>query len=223
MSTGRLTPLQVRALEVLTQIEPRGRLVGGAAIAGFITCHRQTRDLDLFWYERPELGALVRDTELALRDAGFVVESTRSAPAFHQFRVRLGQEELVIDLVAEPFAPLAPPLSVTVGAVTVSVESPEELLAAKLCTLLERQEVRDLTDVRALLDAGGDLASAMKNAPQKDAGFSPVTLAWVLRDFPVQRLALASGTTEGEASALASFRDRLVDQCIDLSLPDSAP
>jgi len=41
-------------------------------------------------------------------------------------------------------------------------------------TLLERSEIRDLADVKALLDAGGDLDAALRDAPTKDAGFSPV-------------------------------------------------
>jgi hypothetical protein len=61
------------------------------------------------------------------------------------------------------------------------VDNRHEILASKLATLLERSETRDLADVKALLDAGGDLESALRDAPMKDAGFSPLTLAWVLR------------------------------------------
>jgi hypothetical protein len=35
------------------------------------------------------------------------------------------------------------------------VDSKQEILASKLATLLERSEIRDLADVKALLDAGG--------------------------------------------------------------------
>ena len=48
-------------------------------------------------------------------------------------------------------------LLVHVEDATIAVDSRRELLASKLATLLERSEIRDLADVKALLNAGGDL------------------------------------------------------------------
>lgn len=42
---------------------------------------------------------------------------------------------------------------------TIAVDTRREILASKLAALLERSEIRDLVDVRALLHAGGDLES----------------------------------------------------------------
>jgi hypothetical protein len=50
---------------------------------------------------------------------------------------------------------------------------------------------RDLEDVRALLDAGGDLVRALADAPRKDPGFSPVTFAWVLEQLPIAAMGRA--------------------------------
>jgi hypothetical protein len=78
------------------------------------------------------------------------------------------------------------------------VDQPHEILVTKLCALLGRSELRDLEDVRALLDAEGDLARALADAPRKEAGFSPVTLAWVLEQLPVAAMGRALGRTADE-------------------------
>lgn len=62
----------------------------------------------------------------------------------------------------------------------IRVDSPEEILANKLCALLSRSEIRDLVDVRALEKAGYGLEDAIAAAAQKDAGLTPAQLGWVL-------------------------------------------
>ncbi len=98
-------------------------------------------------------------------------------------------------------------------------DSRHEILVNKLCTLLGRAEVRDLQDLRSLLEAGEDLAQGLKDAPRKDGGFSPPTLAWVLRSFPVEVVAQNSGWAHEKAVELARFRDELVDRLVALSAP----
>jgi hypothetical protein len=44
-----LSALQQRVLVALSEIRPTWTLTGGAALAGFHTRHRETRDLDLFF------------------------------------------------------------------------------------------------------------------------------------------------------------------------------
>lgn len=58
----------------------------------------------------------------------------------------------------------------------------------KLTALLSRWAVRDLVDVRALVASGEDLDRALRDAPAKDGGFSPQTLAWVLDTLPTNEL-----------------------------------
>jgi len=61
---------------------PRWTLTGGGALAGVHLGHRETRDLDLFWRNRAELGTLVADAVTALKVAGFDARVLRTAPAF---------------------------------------------------------------------------------------------------------------------------------------------
>ena len=54
-----------------------------------------------------------------------------------------------------PIAEAAQPFAV--GNTTILVETPHQLLVNKLCALLSRSELRDLIDVRVLIESGIDL------------------------------------------------------------------
>ncbi len=95
------------------------------------------------------------------------------------------------------------------------VDSPRAILAEKLCALLERSELRDLIDVDALIRSGESLDVALADAPRRDGGFSPLALAWVLRDFDVKKLALAADIDGPTASGLDTFRQSLVERLIE--------
>lgn len=102
----------------------------------------------------------------------------------------------------------------------IAVDSRHEILASKLATLLERSELRDLVDVRALLDAGEDLESGLRDAPKKDAGFSPLTLAWVVKGFDLRSAARALGWADAETQGLVKFRDRLLERLTAAASPE---
>ena len=220
MSGSRLTPLQLRILRVVARLEPPWTLTGGGALVGFHLAHRETRDLDLFWRERGELGELVTDALGVLRADGLEAQVLRTAPAFAELRVTDGTGSCIVDLVAEPFPAVEAPILVGLEGVTIAVDSRRELLASKLATLLERSEIRDLADVKALLDAGGDLATGLRDAPAKDAGFSPLTLAWVLKGYDLRPAAKTLGLDDSRVGELASFRQWLLDRLTALAAPE---
>lgn len=205
-----LDELQRRALALLAHVQPRWVLVGGAALAGLYFHHRTTRDLDLFWRDRSHLGELAAECSRLLRDGGLQVATLQTGGAFHRLRVGDGNAVIVVDLVAEPTPSLDAPAERMVGGASVQVASLHDLLVDKLCALLGRAEIRDLVDVRALLAAGGDLDRALRDAPRRDAGFSALTLAWVLRGLPVTNLAHSADLPTAQAEELARFRSDLV-------------
>jgi len=90
----------------------------------------------------------------------------------------------------------------------ILVDSAQEILTNKVTALLSRAEVRDLLDVMALVESGADLEQALADAPEKDGGFSPMTLAWVLGQFPLR----AAASLGFDAQRLGAFRDRLVER-----------
>lgn len=63
MAGGKLSRLQERILRLLAPLAPPWTLTGGAALAAVDAQHRDTRDLDLFWRDRTDLGNSVRDAD----------------------------------------------------------------------------------------------------------------------------------------------------------------
>jgi hypothetical protein len=112
------------------------------------------------------------------------------------------------------------PIEADVDGTSIVVDSRHELLVNKLTTLLERSEIRDLADVQALLDAGGEIDAALRDAPSKDAGFSPLTLAWVLKEYDPRPAAKALGMSGEQASDLVAFRDWLIDRLTRSAAPE---
>jgi hypothetical protein len=219
---SQLSPLQTRLLVLLAGLDPPWTLTGGAALAGFYLGHRRTRDLDLFWRGVTTVEPSARQVRERLSAHALDVSALQTSPTFVQLRITDAHETVVLDLVADRVAPVEPPARLALGSVSIDVDSRHEILVNKLCALLGRLELRDLVDLRALLAAGGELPRALQDAPRKDRGFSPPTLAWVLRDFPVEPLAARLGADAPEQHALAAFRDVLIEQLLQLSRPDGS-
>lgn len=135
-----------------------------------------------------------------LRAGGLSVQVLRTTPAFGELRISDASEACIVDLVA--------------------VDNRHELLASKLAALLERSEIRDLVDVKALLDAGGQLKPALGDAPKKDAGFSPLTLAWVLNGYDLLPGARFLGWSAARTEELVSFQRWLIEQLTAGSAPE---
>jgi len=220
MSGGRLTSLQRRVLKLLAGLSPPWTLSGGGALVGFHLGHRETRDLDLFWRNRGELGTITSEALGLLHAAGLKPRSIRTGPTFSQILVDDGTETCIVDLVAEPFPSIEEPVEADVDGASIAVDSRHEILVNKLTTLLERSEIRDLADVQALLDAGGDLDAALDDAPSKDAGFSALTLAWVLKGYDPRHAASALGMSSERAAELVAFRDWLIDRLTRAAAPE---
>ncbi len=100
------------------------------------------------------------------------------------------------------------------------MDTRHEVLVNKLCALLSRSEVRDLRDVEALLAAGEDLTRALGDAPRKDGGFSPLTLAWILETFELPVLAARAGLSPAETDALDRFRADLARRIARLAVAE---
>lgn len=215
-SGGKLDDLQKRVLDSLAAIRPPFILGGGGALAGVYLAHRQTRDLDLFWRDQTQLGDIPGLIEARLTTDGFTVTPLQRSPLFVQLRVADASSVVVVDLIAEPTPSLEPPCLCRIGQSDILVDAPHAILTEKLCALLGRSELRDLIDVEALVRSGEDLSSAVADAPRRDSGFSPLTLAWVLRDWNVRKVARAAGLSDADTESLERFRQSLVDHLITL-------
>lgn len=216
---SRLEPLQIRVLRLLAGMRPAWTLTGGAALAHVHLHHRPTRDLDLFWHGLNVLGREQRDVEARLRDAGLQVDTLREAESFRRLRVSDGHGVTVVDLVAEPVPASEPPMHAEIEQQRIQVDTAHEILVNKLCALLSRTEPRDLYDIRALLEHGGDLERALTDAARKDGGVSPMVLAWSVEQQGLQPAGEALGLSDTEVEALRHYRDDLVDRLVRLAAP----
>lgn len=167
---SQLSPLQFRILRLLAGFEPRWTLTGGGALCGFYFGHRTTRDLELFFHGLKVLDTIPLEIEGFLVADGLAVATERSAPGYRRFVVQAADERTIIDLVAEPVPGIEAPVELEPG---IFVDTRHEIMVNKLNALLGRTALRDLIDVGALWDSGGDLDRALGDAAQKDGGFSP--------------------------------------------------
>lgn len=178
MANVTLNELQKEFLERFFKHDSRFFLTGGAALVGFYLHHRQTDDVDLFTLEN-EIERGFRLVNEVAREMGASVESLQTSPDFRRLLLLRGERAIVVDLVHEYVYQIDRDKSVING---IRLDTPEEILANKLCALLSRSEIRDLVDVRALEIAGNSIESALDAAAQKDTGFTPAQLAWVLSE-----------------------------------------
>lgn len=220
MTQGRLSELQTRVLARLAGMEPAWTLTGGGAIVGFHAPYRPTRDLDLFWRERRSLEESGSEVERRLRDHGLSVGTVQRTPSLHRCEVGDGTQTCLVDLVADPGGALNPPLERRVeGSVGFRVDSLQELAVNKLVALLSRYELRDLADLRELLERGADLELALRQAPEKDGGFSPATLAWVLESHPFEKYRQDQVLPAEVVEGLPAFRTGLIERLVRRSDP----
>ncbi len=220
MSGVSPSELVARVLVSLSGIDPHWTLSGGGALVYVHLGHRTTKDLDLFWHGFRELGRLPAEVLRRLHDSGLTVVATETSPGFVRLRVTDTREVVLIDLVATPTEVVDGPERAVVAGQPLWVDSPHEILTNKLTALLSRSEIRDLIDIRALVDAGGDLERALRDAPRKDGGFSNATLAWVLNGFPVHAIARGEGLSATQIDAIEAFRVELVDRLTRLAAPE---
>jgi predicted nucleotidyltransferase component of viral defense system len=180
-SRSQLSALQRDLLDAFSKQTSKFFLTGGAVLAGWVLEHRRTDDLDLFTEHDEAIGDADRLVRSGAATIGATVESVRTAPDFRRYLVRRGDESVVVDFVRERVPQLYPKLERD----GLLMDSAEEILVNKLCTLLGRVEIRDLVDLYFLERAGLMPEAFIEQAARKDAGLTPATLAWVLSQFRV--------------------------------------
>ncbi len=213
MAKAGLSNLQNDFLREFFGRENRFYLTGGAALVGFYLGHRETNDLDLFTLENEiENGfGTVRDAARAL---GASVEAIQTAPDFRRLLVKRGDEAVVVDLVREYVFQLKLEKREING---IRIDSPEEILANKLCALLSRSEIRDLVDVRELENAGFKIEDALSVAQKKDTGLTAAQLAWVLNQIKFGDDLIPQGNVS--IIELRDYLDDLISRLNRLAFP----
>lgn len=99
----------------------------------------------------------------------------------------------------------------------VVVDPPEEILANKLCTLLQRSLLRDLVDVMMLEKQGYRVDEALPVAMKKEGALDAATLAVRLNGFRIGRGEEVPGGVS--ASELERYVEELVERLSRLAFP----
>lgn len=183
---------------------------GGAALGGFHTKHRTTRDLDLTPRDRQRLALLPSEVEQCLRGAGLAVRVEALERDHVRIHVADERESVLVELVGGWSPRSEEPRLLPIEDATIAVESPHELLVRKLMALFDRSEPRDLLDIGALLDSGGDFERALDDASRQFTGLGARSLATVLRTLPLERLARVVGWTQEQTAAAAATRTEVL-------------
>jgi hypothetical protein len=215
LTASKLSPFQEEVLQAFFRHTSRFHLTGGAALAGYHLGHRTTEDLDLFTHEEA-----IEEGEQALAafcaEVGAVLEKIRTAPDFRRRLVTRGDEAVLVDIVLDR----APGSIEKLTFGNIRVDTREEIMANKLCSLLSRSEPRDMVDVMALDRAGTRVEDAMPVAMSKDAGLTPAQLAWVLSGVRIAEDAPLPGNVD--ARELVEFLADLQERLSRLAFPQDA-
>jgi predicted nucleotidyltransferase component of viral defense system len=206
-ASSSLTQLQRDLLQAFFRRERRLFLTGGAALAGFYFGHRQTDDLDLFAAPGLDLREAASAMSEAAAEVGAVIESLQTYPDFRRLLAQRGNERCVVDLVVDR-AVMVESEKARFG--EVRVDTIREIAANKICTLVSRSEIKDLVDLRVLLEAGTDLRQAFADAQLKERGADPATVAWLLEQLSISPKARLPGGVD--PALLDEFRKALIQR-----------
>jgi hypothetical protein len=218
LSGARFSPLALRVLCSLTTVRPPWVLCGRSALGKHFPEPDPITDLDLVWHGLGQLDSLLQEVCGRLAEAGLEITTIQRDFAARSLVVAEGQRRCVLKLRAEPKPSLEPPERMVLEGVSIEVESPHDVLVDCLCALLDRPDLRDVSDVGRLVRSGrANLKRALADAPRKLEGFSPLQLAWGLHTFQVPELGLDGEDIE----SLRDLRSRLVQQILTNCYPVS--
>ncbi len=210
MGRGRLTDAQLALTTAFFRTDREFFLTGGAVLAGWELQHRTTEDLDLFT-DKDAVVAGERTLKAAVADLGGQLEAITTSPDFRRFVATIQGERIKVDLVRDR-APQLFPKQERDG---VRMDSAEEIFTNKICTLVERSEIRDVVDLMLLEGRGLRVETYLPQAQKKDGGATPATLAWLLSSFEVPS-ELPGGVDRG---AVLRFISDLEKRMLALAAP----
>jgi len=211
------TPLKQDILRAWFAQETRYFLTGGSALGLFYLHHRRSYDLDLFTSHDVSVKEVQNLITRIAQEIGASHKALRTAPDFQRFQLTRDGEHEIIDVVIDR----APQLDKEKNNIDgIRVDTPREILANKLTTLLSRSEAKDLIDLYFLEQAGHDILAAIPDARAKDGGWEPAIVSMLLEGLSLDTLP-AMRVKELDIEDLKAFHQRLRLAIASLALPES--
>jgi predicted nucleotidyltransferase component of viral defense system len=180
-----LSALQWDFLSFFFQGAPAFFLTGGTALSAFYLQHRYSEDLDLFTLDNDAFDRVplyVADTAKKLTAS---VTSIQTAPQFRRYRLSRNRESVIVDFVKEVVPQISDVKNRFEGIV---VDTLEDIIVNKICTVVSRAEIKDYIDLYFLARAGYPLEKFIQQAQQKDAGVSQAMVAYLLSEFRLSKV-----------------------------------
>lgn len=173
---GTLSELQLALASSFFRQTSGFFLTGGAVLAGWELAHRTTDDLDLFTETDEAMASGDSALRRAVAELEGTLESITTAPDFRRYVATVRGQSVKVDLVRDRVAQLLP----KVEREGLRMDSAAEIFVNKICTLVERSEIRDVVDLMMLERTGMTVEASLPLAQRKDAGVTPAVLAWLL-------------------------------------------
>lgn len=140
MASSKLSPLQVAVLEGFFARPHAFFLTGGAALAGFLLHHRETKDLDLFAPAGEDIREATRTVLAVASDVGAVARVLRESEDFRRIAVTRGDEVTLVDLVIDR-APQAHEAKLTVGSIRLDPPVRSRPTSSARCSIAPNPEI----------------------------------------------------------------------------------
>ncbi len=189
-------------------------LTGGTALAGFYLGHRTSVDLDLFTQSDESFSQFEAIMADVARVLSCSIEAVRTTHYFKHYQAHMPDGPLTIHSAHDIDVRVAPVRKC--GA--VCVDSIEDITANKICALLGRAAMKDLTDLYFLDKAGFHIGEWLQQAQRKDGGLTRATLAYAFDQMTVDALPTYVTRTI-TLEELVSFKTRIVDMLSGASFP----
>lgn len=215
MNASRYANLYALQDEVLAAVfeEPVGfYLTGGTALSRFYLNHRYSDDLDFFNHDIAVFSDTFRLilTKLSLRWPDISIEV--DARDFKRLRISTQETELKLDFVADRVQRIGLPVKIS----GVYVDTVRNILSNKLCTVMGRDEGRDIADIVHISKARAFSWDWILNEALQKESFQLEDLVFRLDTFPIKMLATVSFvdavSIDAYADALKSIRADIWDR-----------
>lgn len=179
-----LYKLQDQVLDIVFSEAPGFYLTGGTALSRYYLHHRYSDDLDFFCHELGIFPDLFRLIHGRIKTKWPHASIEADARDFKRIKIEGASVSLKLDFVAERSARIGLPASIEGR----YVDTIRNILSNKICTILNRDEARDITDIVFIsLNRAFSWKDVFRDALEKER-FSIEDVLYRMNSFPMEFL-----------------------------------